>query len=231
CSGTIEFPTFVLLNHVDTLDSLSTLAHEMGHAIHTELAKSNRPLYQGYSTVTAEFASTFFEEILFNELTPTLSLREQKILLHNRINRDISTIFRQMAFFEFEYALHSEVRKQGYVPKERIAELLNEKTRSYLGEAVTLEADDGYFFVPLSHIRRFFYVYSYAYGGLLSRLISKRAIDRPELFEQVTELLSRGASASPRDLFKKIGVNTEKKETFKEALAVIQADFEHLKSL
>lgn len=230
CSGNIEFPTFVLLNHVNTLDSLSTLAHEMGHAIHTELAKRNRPLYQGYSTATAEFASTFFEELLFNELKPELSAREQKVLLHNRVNRDISTVFRQMAFFEFELALHTEVRTKGYVPKERIAELLNQKSAEYLGKAVTLEDDDGYFFVPLSHVRRFFYVYSYAYGGLLSRLVLKRSIDNPELFQDVTELLSSGSSMSPKNLFTQIGMNTEKKETFKDALALVRADFEHLKT-
>jgi len=229
CSGNVEFPTFVLLNHVNTLDSLSTLAHEVGHAIHTELAKGNSPLYQGYSTATAEFASTFFEELLFSELAPSLSTREQKILLHNRVNRDISTIFRQMAFFEFEYALHSEVRIKGYVPKERIAELLNQKSSEYLGQAVVLEKDDGYFFVPLSHIRRFFYVYSYAYGGLLSRLVSKRALEKPELFEKVTELLSSGSFSAPKNLFKGIGMNTEKKETFTDALAIVRADFEHLK--
>ena len=231
CSGNIEFPTFVLLNHVNTFDSLSTLAHEMGHAIHTELAKRNRPLYQGYSTATAEFASTFFEELLFTHLMPTLPKKEQKLLLHGRINRDISTVFRQMAFFEFELALHREVRMKGYVPKERIAELLNEKTTNYLGEAVKLEDDDGYFFVPLSHIRRFFYVYSYAYGGLLSRLVSRRAIEKPELFESVTELLSSGALTSPKNLFKGIGINTEKKKTFTDALAVVRADFEYLKGL
>jgi oligoendopeptidase F len=136
-----------------------------------------------------------------------------------------------MAFFEFEQALHTEIRAKGYVPKERIAELLNEKSSAYLGQAVTLEEDDGYFFVPLSHIRRFFYVYSYAYGGLLSRLVSRRAVERPELFESVVELLSSGASTSPKNLFKSIGINTEKKKMFTDALGVVRADFEHLKNL
>lgn len=229
CSGNIEFPTFVLLNHVNTFDSLSTFAHEMGHAIHTELAKTERPLYQGYSTATAEFASTFFEELLFNELMPTLSGREQRLLLHSRINRDVSTIFRQMAFFEFEIALHEEVRSTGYVPKERIAELLNIETSKYMGHAVTLEPDDGYFFVPLSHIRRSFYVYSYAYGGLLSRLISRRALENPEFFESVVGLLSSGSSASPKELFARLGIHTERKKTFGDALAVIREDLNRLR--
>jgi oligoendopeptidase F len=231
CSGNIAFPTFVLLNHVNTLDSLSTFMHEMGHAIHTELAKRNRPLYQGYSTSTAEFASTFFEELLFTELMPTLPKKEQKLLLHSRINRDVSTVFRQMAFFEFELALHNEIRTHGYVAKERIAELLNQKTLDYMGSAVTLEDDDGYFFVALSHIRRHFYVYSYAYGGLLSRLAIQRVRDTPELFDGVVELLSSGSSVTPKELFLKIGINTESEKTYSSALALIRDDFERLKGL
>jgi len=231
CSGNIEFPTFVLLNHLDTFDSLSTFVHEMGHAIHTELAKNQRPLFQGYSTATAEFASTFFEELLFTELMPELSKKEQKLLLHNRINRDVSTVFRQMAFFEFELALHKEVRTLGYVSHERIAELLNNETKKYMGEAVSLHSDDGYFFVPLSHIRRHFYVYSYAYGGLLSRLISRKTVGHPELFDGVVSLLSGGSEMSPKNLFEKIGISTERKETFTEALDIIREDLETLKNL
>jgi oligoendopeptidase F len=231
CSGNIEFPTYVLLNHVNTLDSLSTFIHEVGHAIHTELSKRNIPLYQGYSTSTAEFASTFFEELLFIHLMPLLSKKEQKLLLHNRINRDVSTIFRQMAFFEFELALHRKVREQGYVPKEYIAELLNQKTGEYMGDAVKLEHDDGYFFVALSHIRRHFYVYSYAYGGLLSRLAIKQSTETPEMLDDVVRLLSGGSAEAPKDLFKRIGINTESTKTYYSAFSVIRDDFERLKKM
>jgi oligoendopeptidase F len=85
CAGAAKLPTFLLLNHVDDIRSLETLAHEMGHAIHTELSK-NQPLrYQGYSTATAEVASTFFEQLIAEEVEKHLSRDEHIILLHNRI--------------------------------------------------------------------------------------------------------------------------------------------------
>lgn len=231
CYGSSEFPTFVLLNHVDTFDSLSTFAHEMGHAIHTELAKDEAPIYQRYSTAVAEFASTLFEDFIFDTVFEKMSKSEQKVLLHNRINRDISTIFRQMAFFEFEVELHAEVSERGYVPKERIAELLNKHTSLYLGEAVEMNVDDGNFFVTLSHIRRFFYVYSYAYGSIMSRTVSKMIREDSDQMEKVITLLSRGGAKSPRDLFREIGINTERKQTYEKGIESIKEDIERLKNL
>lgn len=231
CYGTSNFPTYVLLNHVDTFDSLSTFAHEMGHAIHTELAKVETPVYQRYSTATAEFASTLFEDFVFELIFEKLNKREQRILLHNRINRDISTIFRQMAFFEFEVELHEEVRQTGYVQKERIAELLNKHTSLYLGPSVNLTEEDGSFFVTLSHIRRFFYVYSYAYGAIMSRAVSERIKEDKDEIKGVITLLSRGGADSPTNLFREIGINTESKRTYQTGLQSIEKDIQRLKEL
>lgn len=231
CYGTTDFPTFVLLNHVNTYDSLSTFAHEMGHAIHSELSKQQLPLYERYSTATAEFASTLFEDLVFDAVFDRFKESEQKTLLHNRINRDISTIFRQMAFFEFEVELHDEVKARGYVPKERIKGLLNKHTSSYLGSAVEMEETDGNFFVTLSHIRRFFYVYSYAYGSIMSRVVSRSIKSDPGLVEGVIDLLSRGGSESPKDLFRSMGIDTEKKKTYVDGLKTIASDIARLRSL
>ncbi len=101
CWGSGELPTFVLLNHTDDIRSVETLAHEMGHAIHTELSKNQPPRYQHYSTATAEVASTFFEQLVNEELEAELSDKEKIILLHNKVMGDISTIFRQVACFNF----------------------------------------------------------------------------------------------------------------------------------
>lgn len=231
CYGTTDFPTFVLLNHVDTYDSLSTFAHEMGHAVHTELSKEQRPLYQRYSTAAAEFASTLFEDLIFDVIIERMKRSEQKVLLHNRINRDISTIFRQMAFFEFEVDLHDEVREYGYVTKERIAELLNKHTSLYMGPAVEMTELDGNFFVHLSHIRRCFYVYSYAYGSIMSRAVSRRIKHDPQAIEGVLDLLSSGGSMSPRDLFGRLGINTERKQTYADGIESIKVDIDKLRGL
>ncbi len=224
CSGVVGMPTMVFLNHVDDAHSLMTLAHEMGHAIHFERSKQQRPLYQDFTTSVAETASTFFEQVAFDALTATLSEKERLIALHDHVQDDVATISRQIAFFNFERDLHTAVRAKGLVPKEEIAKLMNTHMASYLGSAVALVEDDGYFFVYVSHIRRFFYVYSYAYGKLISRALYERVKQDPSYIEKVDAFLSAGGSASPEDIFAACGLDVRSPAFFKEGLAGIERD-------
>lgn len=231
CSGAIEQPTMVLLNHVDDAHSLMTLAHEMGHAIHTERSKQQPPHYQGYSIAVAETASTFFEQIAFDALTATLSEKERLIALHDRLQDDAQTVFRQIALFNFERDLHAAVRAKGLVPKEEIAKLLNTHMASYLGPTVELTEDDGYNFVQWSHIRRFFYVYSYAYGQLISRALYESVKSDPAAVEKVDAFLSAGGSASPEDIFAACGLDVRSPAFFKKGLAGIERDLATLEKI
>lgn len=231
CSSSITAPTYILLNHIDNFESLKTLAHEMGHAIHAERAKGQRPLYQDHPISTAETASTFFEAAALHAVIRTLSPEERIIALHDTLQDNISTVFRQIACFRFEQALHDAVREKGYVPKEDIADLMNTHMQAYLGPAVELERSDGYFFVHWSHIRRFFYVYSYAYGQLISKALYKKVEQQPAFIDKVDEFLSAGESASPFDIFKKCGLDTKKPDIFLEGLQSIEHDVTLLESL
>jgi oligoendopeptidase F len=112
CCGDIGVPTFVLHNYTDSYRAVNTLAHEMGHAFHTELSKSQSPLYEGYTISVAEVASTLFENFAFEEVFDTLSEDEKIIALHDKINGSIATVFRQVACFNFEHALHLLVREK-----------------------------------------------------------------------------------------------------------------------
>jgi len=231
CSGYGKLPTFVLLNHVDTIRSLETLAHEMGHAIHTELSKSQPSRYRDYSTATAEVASTFFEQLMNEEVEKKLSKKEHIILLHNRILGDISTIFRQIACFNFELELHENIRKDGQVSKEDIAKLMSKHLRSYLGDVVEVTDDDGYFYVYWSHIRRFFYVYTYAYGQLISRALYEKWKQDSSYAKKIKQFLSAGGSMKPEDIFKSIGIDTSKKTFFETGLKGIEKDINKLERL
>ncbi len=222
CSGSFDNPTFVLLNHVDTLDSLKTLAHEMGHAIHSELSKSQRPLYQGYTTSVAEVASTLFENFAFEEVFEKLSDKEKIVALHDRLQDDISTIFRQIACFNFEKELHERIRKEGAISKEEMAKTLNKHMASYLGPKFKFIEDDGYTFVMWSHIRRFFYVYSYAYGELISKVLYSRYKKDKNYIEKIKGFLSAGSSKSPADIFKEAGIDTTKPDFIKEGISDIE---------
>ncbi len=231
CSSGVGMPTMMLLNHTNDFNSLKTLAHESGHAIHAERAKQQPPIYQGHPISTAETASTFFEAAVLKRVVRELPEDQRVVALHDAIQDDIATIFRQIAFFRFERALHQEVRRDGYVPKERIAALMNEHMAAYLGPSFDLMPEDGYFFVAVSHIRRFFYVYSYAYGQLISKALHRKLEQDPAYIKKVDGFLSTGESRSPYDIFKSCGLDTKKPDVFIEGLKSVEADVTALEKL
>ncbi|MDO8565237.1 MAG: M3 family oligoendopeptidase [bacterium] len=231
CASSGLNPTYVLLNHTESIDSVGTLAHEMGHAFHAELSKSQLPHYRGHTTSTAEVASTFFEQVLSSQLEKVLSPEEQVILLHNNLTGDVSTIFRQIAFFNFELELHGRIRKEGKILKEEIAKLMNKHLKSYMGEVFDITEDDGYFFVYLSHMRRFFYVYSYAYGQIVSRALFEKWQADPSYSKKIEQFLRAGGSMSPKDIFKSIGIDTTDPKFFETGLKSIEKDIDRLEKL
>jgi len=230
CSSGIGMPTYILLNHIPDFRSMTTLAHEMGHGIHAKYSKKQRPLYEGHTIATAEVASTFFENLVFEEALQNISPKEKMVLLHDKISDDIATIFRQIACFNFEYDLHMSIRKEGFLPKEKIAELLNKHMQNYLGPTFELTPKDGYFFVNWSHIRSFFYVYSYAFGQLISDALYIRYKKDRKKIADVIQFLSAGCSDSPENIFKKIGINPNRK-LFETGLNRIKENVDELEKL
>jgi len=226
-----DVPSYVLLNHTDTFNSLQTFAHEMGHAIHSELSKTQPIMYQGYTISVAETASTFFENLSFDEVFDTLNEKEKIIALHDKIQSSVSTIFRQVAVFNFELELHREIRKEGFVSKENISKIMNKHMKSYLGPHFRLTDEDGYFFVGWSHIRNYFYVYSYAYGELISNALYEKYKKDPKYIKEVEKFLMAGGSKSPYQIFKDIGIDTKRKEFWNLGLKKIEDDIKKLEKL
>jgi len=231
CSSSTELPTLVLLNHIPEMRSVRTLAHEMGHGIHAEYSKSQTPLYQGHSIAVAEVASTFFEQVVFDNIFSTLSPKEQIVALHDKINDEVQTIFRQIACFNFEKDLHEAIREKGSVSKEEMGVILNKHMKAYLGPIVDMKEIDGYFFVYWSHIRNFFYVYSYAYGSLVSKALYEKYKKNPEYLKEIKTFLLAGCSKSPKDIFADIGIDTSDPKFWQEGLDSIEGDIKKLGSL
>lgn len=217
-SGETGQPTHVFLNHVANFKSLETLAHEMGHAIHGERSKSQSPLYEGFSTVTAETASTLFENLVFDAIYEQASERDKMILLHDRITRDIATIQRQIACFNCELEYHETIAEKGSMSNEEFVAAMERHLKSYLGKAVQVTNDEGYTYVSWSHLRYGFYVYSYTFGILMSTLMSEMYKEDKSYIEQIDKFLSSGGKDTVVNIFKSIGIDTTKPDTFKEAL-------------
>lgn len=230
CWGDHNSPTFIFLNYTNSFDSLMTFAHEMGHGIHTEFSKKQPVLYDGYSTATAEVASTLFEMFVFYDQFEKLGEEERVVALHDKIQDDIQTVFRQIACFNFELDMHTQIREKGYVSKEELALCMNKHMKSYIGDVV-LEEKDGYFFVGWSHIRNFFYVYSYAFGQLASKALYVKYKEDPQFIQKIKEFLSAGGSMSPEDIFKSIGVDVTKPDFFEKGIKTIEDDIILLEKL
>ena len=203
----------------------------MGHAFHGELSRSQGPIYSQYSTALAETASTLFESLVMDSVFDSLSDAEKIVVLHDKINDDISTIFRQVACFNFEKDIHEAVRTKGFVTKEVIAELHNKNMKEYLGPVFDLDPNAGYAFVSWSHIRRFFYVYTYAYGMLVSKALLRRYRQDKSFWTSIEKFLSSGGKASPEEILAEIGIDMSSPEFFREGIAEIEADIEKLKKL
>lgn len=231
CSGNLNAPTFVLLNYTGTMDEVSTFAHEMGHGIHTECSKSQTPLYQQYSTSTAETASTLFESFLFETLFEKMSKEEKIVALHNKINDDCQTIFRQIACFNFELELHKTIRAKGGISKEEIRALMNKHMSAYIGPIMDMKEIDGNYFVQWGHIRRFFYVYSYAYGQLISKALYAKYKEDKSFIKKINQFLSAGGSDSPENIFKSIGIDVTRPDFWEKGLKSIEKDIDTLEKL
>ncbi len=231
CWGAYGVPTFVMLNHTDDFRSFTTAAHEMGHAFHTELSQSQGALYCDYSTALAETASTLFESLAIEKIYDQLSDEEKIIVLHDKIDSDISTIFRQVACFNYEKAIHEHVRSKGFVSHQELAELHNRHMSAYLGPRFRLTLDDGYYFVHWGHIRRFFYVYSYAFGQLVSKALLRRYKQDPSFWQKIEQFLSAGDSDSPENILKSIGLDIASGDFWQEGLREVEADIARLEKL
>lgn len=231
CSSDVGQPTVILLNHTDDADSTATYGHEMGHAIHSERSKSQRAIYEGYGLGVAETASTFFERATRDHIRSSAPEEARLAIVHNECQDTVQTVFRQIACFNLESALHTEIRSKGAISVADFLRLHNEHMASYCGPAMKIVEEDGYLFVAWPHLRYFFYVYTYAFGEIVSRALYERVMKDSSYVEQVDRFLSAGGSDSPANIFKAIGIDVSKPSFYREGLASIEKDIDEFERL
>ena len=216
-------PTYILLNHTDKLHDVLTLAHEVGHGINNELIKEKQnALNYGTPLATAEVASTFMEDFVLEKLAEESDEELRLALMMMKLNDDVSTIFRQVACYRFEQELHTAARTQGYLPKEKIGEIFQKHMASYMGEAVEISAGSENWWVYWSHIRSFFYVYSYASGLLVSKAMQNLVRQDKKFIIQVKEFLATGLADSPKNIFAKMGIKIDQPKFWQQGLVEIE---------
>jgi len=140
-------------------------------------------------------------------------------MMMQKLNDDISTIFRQIAAYRFEQELHAQYREKGYLSKEEIGLLFSKHMASYMGDGVSYDAGSENWWIYWSHIRSFFYVYSYSSGLLISKAMQRKLKQDPAFIAQVKTFLSAGTSAAPADLFAKMGIDIRGKNFWEAGIA------------
>jgi oligoendopeptidase F len=211
-------PIHVMLNHTPTFSSLETLAHEMGHAIHAHCSSKQSAFYDGHSIITAETASTLFENLVFDAVLEQVDDKDKLILLHDRLIRDVSTTQRQIAFFNAELDIHKIIIEKGSTTNKDLAKIMTRNLQAYLGKAVNVTVDDGYSYVAIPHLRYGFYVYTYSYGLLMSSIMANRYKADNKYIDNIDKFLHAGASAKVSDIFASVGIDTTKVDTFVSSL-------------
>lgn len=228
----ITQPTYILLNHTGKLSDVLTLAHELGHGINNELIKEkHHALNFGTPTSTAEVASTFMEDFVLREILKRADDELRLSIMMMKLNDEVSTIFRQVACYQFEQALHAAYRSKGYLSKEEIGILFQKHMAAYMGSAVEQSEGSENWWVYWSHIRQFFYVYSYAGGLLISKSLQNSVQEEPAFIGKVKEFLSAGLSDSPKNIFLKLGIDISDRDFWNRGLAEISALLQQTRAL
>lgn len=227
----LENPVFIMLNFTKNARDISTLAHEAGHGIHAVMSKKENELNYHVPMCTAEVASTFCEDFVFEELLERSTTEERLIMMLEKLGDKVQTIFRQIAAYNFELEVHEEFRKQGYLSKEEIGKIFNKHMKSYLGPSFEFDDNSRLGWVYWSHFRSPFYVYSYAMGLLAAQAMQVEFRDNPEFIKSIKEFYSTGSSLTPVDIFKKMGMDITKPEFWQTGIDEIKDLLKETKKL
>lgn len=214
---------YVLLNHKDTLNCMFTLAHEMGHAIHSYLSNKNQPVvYSDYVIFVAEVASTCNEALLMQYLLKNTEDKKQRAYLINYFLEQFrTTLYRQTMFAEFELKINEMVAAGESLTAEGLNELYGQLNKLYFGDGIVLDDEIKLEWARIPHFYYDYYVYQYATGYSAAIALSQRILKYGEpAVKDYIGFLKGGCSTDPISLLKGAGVDMATTQPINEALAM-----------
>lgn len=212
---------YVLLNFQGKLDDVFTLAHEMGHALHTYYTNKTQPYtYADYLIFVAEVASTCNESLLMQHLLKNSTDKKEKLYLMNYfLDQFKGTVFRQTMFAEFEKITHEKYAQGEPLTAENLCEIYLELNKKYFGEEMVSDPQIALEWARIPHFYTEFYVYQYATGFAAAIALSQRILkEGAPAVEEYKKFLKGGCSKDPIDLLKLAGVDMSSPEPVKAAL-------------
>ena len=212
---------YVMLNHKDTLDCMFTLAHEMGHAIHSYLSNKNQPVvYSDYVIFVAEVASTCNESLLMQYLLKnTNDPKEKAYLINYFLEQFRTTLYRQTMFAEFELKMNELCGAGETLTADTLCEIYGELNKLYFGDGVVLDDEIKMEWARIPHFYYNYYVYQYATGYSAAIALSQRILNEGEsAVKDYIKFLSGGCSTDPISLLKIAGVDMSTTKPVTDAL-------------
>ena len=225
---------YVLLNYQKTTNDVFTVAHELGHAMHSYFSERNQPQEKAsYKIFVAEVASTVNEVLLLKHLLKnTDDVKLKKYLLSYYMDTLKGTLFRQTQFAEFEYLAHDMAEKGQPLTKDALCNAYLELNKKYYGPAVESDPEIAYEWARIPHLYRRFYVYKYATGIISAVSIAERILNEGQpAVDDYFRFLSSGGSDSPVELLKLAGVDLTKPDAFESCMASFKAALEEFEQL
>lgn len=221
-AGAKEHP-FVLMNYSGTLDSEFTLAHEMGHAMHSYLSNHTQaPIDSHYKIFVAEVASTCNEALLMQYLLKKTTDKKEKITLINHFLEQFrATLYRQTMFAEFEMNINEMAERGESITADSLCNRYEELQRLYYGEEIVIDEEIRYEWSRIPHFYYNFYVFQYATGFSAAIALSNKILTQGDAaVEKYLEFLSGGCSKDPVSLLRDAGVDMNTAAPINEALTL-----------
>lgn len=223
--GTYGVSPYVSLNYENNIESVSTLAHEMGHAMHTYYSNLNQDYNNAnYPIFLAEIASTVNEVLLSEYLINNTSDIDEKIYYLNEfIDKFKGTVFRQVMFATFEKEIHEKYENNEAITPSVLCDEYYKLNQLYFSPSVIVDDDIKYEWARIPHFYSSFYVYKYATGFISALVIASKLINNESGFkDKYIKFLSSGGSNYPLDILKELGINLNDYNTINGAFDILR---------
>ncbi|NIP42711.1 MAG: oligoendopeptidase F [candidate division Zixibacteria bacterium] len=224
----------VLMNYNDTIDNMFTLAHEMGHCLHSFYSNKMQPYPKAqYTIFVAEVASTLNEGLLLQHLLKKVTDDKKKLfLLNQHIDNTFGTYFNQVMYARFELMIHEEVERGGALSPDRLNEIWNELTKKYYGPALSIDDYIKYKWARIPHFYYTYYVYQYSTSYAASQAILEKFLKGEEgIVEKYLQLLSSGGSDYPINQLKTCGVDMTTAAPFEATIKLFEEQVNEVERL
>ncbi len=217
--GCYDSLPYILMNYQGTLDNVFTLAHELGHSMHTYLSSKNQShRYADYPIFTAEIPSTLNEALLLKHLLKTNDdPRFRAYLLNHVCDSFKGTVYRQTMFAEFEKTIHEFDAGRKPLTADALSEIYYDLNAKNFGDAIQADKRIGYEWSRIPHFYYNFYVYKYATSYCASEIFVERVLESEEKRDLYLDLLRSGGSNDPLTLIKAAGVDLTDRQTLESA--------------